>query len=67
MLTTRESSLRKIGIFHVFLVSHAVPNFRLGDENFRKKHVPMSQKALLINSIHQKQKFKKSFEKVKSC
>ena len=32
------------------------PNFRLGDENFRKIHVPMSQKALLVNSIHQKKK-----------
>ena len=40
-----------------------VPNFRLGDENFRKNHVPVSQKALFINSIHQKQKFKKNFEK----
>jgi len=48
-------------------VLQAVPNFRLGDENFQKNHVPMSQKALLINSIHQKQKFKKRFEKVKSC
>ena len=44
-----------------------VPNFRLGDKNFRKNHVPMSQKAFLVNSIHQKQKFKKRFEKVKSC
>ena len=41
-----------------------VLNFRLGDENFRKNHVPISQKALFINSIYIKQKFIKSFEKV---
>jgi len=44
-----------------------VPNFRLGDENFRKNYVAMCQRALFINSIHIKQKFIKSFEKVISC
>jgi len=44
-----------------------VPKFRLGDENVRKNHVPMSQKAHFISSITLKTKFIKSFEKVKSC
>jgi len=35
-------------------------------KTFEKNHVPMSQKALLINSIHQKQKFKKRFEKIEN-
>ena len=47
--------VEKSEIFMIFELQ-TVPNFRLGDENYQKNHVPRSQKALLVNSIHQKQK-----------
>jgi len=40
-----------------------VPNFRLGDENFRKNHVPMSQKALFYPFYKHKAKIYKKFLK----
>ena len=62
----QAKKVEKSEIFMIFELQ-TVPNFRLGDENFRKNHVPMSQKALFINLIHIKQKFIKSFKKVKKC
>ena len=56
----RAEKVEKSEIFMIFELQ-TVPNFRLGDENFWKNHVLMSQKAFVINSINIKQKFIKSF------
>ena len=56
----RAEKVEKSEIFMIFGLQ-TVPNFRLGDEKFRKIRVQMSQKALFINSIYIKQKFIKSF------
>ena len=60
MKSCEPKKLKKSEIFMVFVLQ-TVSNICLGDENFRKNHVPMSQKAHLIDSIRLKQKFKKSF------
>jgi len=40
-------------------VLQAVPNLSLGDENIRKNHVPMSQKALFSILFPKDKKLKK--------
>jgi hypothetical protein len=62
----RAEKVEKSEIFMIFELQ-TVASFCLGDENFKTNLVPMSQRAHLINSIRLKKKFKKRFEKVKSC